>query len=349
MSSGTGGDPSPHSKSWLLLAFGDERQHEGNEGYNDDPAHSYRYDNFVPNSRQIREGDLVLIRDASALLGLARIVTIVRDESHRKTVRRCPACMKTTLKRRVALSPPYRCHSCKAEFDVPVEEEIGCTAFEARFGSTFISTPGTISLEALRRACPAYNRQLAMQRIALESIRAELLSGVPAVGALLHEDGRRIENSGGENAESRTLEVAQPIEIDADADPRELAIRQIRARRGQPAFREALRRRFGDRCAVTGCSLVELLEAAHILPYRGVHTQVETNGLLLRADIHTLFDLDLMGIHPASLEVQFHPAAMAAGYSTLAGRRLLCPGGRPDPAALKARWRRFLERLRMPG
>ncbi|WP_401742489.1 HNH endonuclease [Stenotrophomonas geniculata] len=45
--------------------------------------------------------------------------------------------------------------------------------------------------------------------------------------------------------------------------------------------------------AVTGFKITELLEAAHISPYRGDHTNKVTNGLLLRADVHTLFDLGL--------------------------------------------------------
>jgi predicted restriction endonuclease len=39
-----------------------------------------------------------------------------------------------------------------------------------------------------------------------------------------------------------------------------------------------------------------VLEAAHIHPYRGAHTNDVTNGLLLRADLHTLFDLKLLWI-----------------------------------------------------
>jgi putative restriction endonuclease len=81
-------------------------------------------------------------------------------------------------------------------------------------------------------------------------------------------------------------------------DQRRVTARQIRERRGQRAFRDALRRRYGGRCAVTGCTVLDLLEAAHIKPYRGDRDNNPQNGLLLRADIHTLFDLDLLGIEP---------------------------------------------------
>ena len=43
-------------------------------------------------------------------------------------------------------------------------------------------------------------------------------------------------------------------------------------------------------------SISETLEAAHIIPYKGSSTNHIQNGILLRADIHTLFDLDLLRI-----------------------------------------------------
>src|SRR5205823_2979542 len=71
--------------------------------------------------------------------------------------------------------------------------------------------------------------------------------------------------------------------------------RRIQAsRQGQFAFRAALIEAYGGRCAMTGCDILEVLEAAHIVPYRGPSTNAVSNGLLLRADIHTLFDLGLI-------------------------------------------------------
>lgn len=87
--------------------------------------------------------------------------------------------------------------------------------------------------------------------------------------------------------------------IPSDEDTRQTVERQIKARRGQKKFRDAQLRRFSGMCAVTGCRVVDLLEAAHLSPYRGDEHNHETNGLLLRADIHTLLDLNLMAIDPA--------------------------------------------------
>ena len=44
--------------------------------------------------------------------------------------------------------------------------------------------------------------------------------------------------------------------------------------------------------------MAEVLEAAHITPDHGAETNHSTNGLLLRSDVHVLFDLGLIGIDP---------------------------------------------------
>ena len=132
-----------------------------------------------------------------------------------------------------------------------------------------------------------------------------------------------------------------------DGDERDLIERQIRERRGQQPFRNDLRKRYGDRCMVTGCKVLAVLEAAHIKPYQGEKDNHPENGLLLRADIHTLFDLDLLGIEPKSLRVELHPSlADSAAYKNLAGKILRCSAKqRPSKDALKLRYQRFQERL----
>ena len=130
-------------------------------------------------------------------------------------------------------------------------------------------------------------------------------------------------------------------------DDRALIKRQIRERRGQQPFRNDLRKRYGDRCLVTGCKVLAVLEAAHIKPYQGEKDNHPENGLLLRADIHTLFDLELLGIEPQSLRVELHPSlADSAAYKNLAGKTVRCSAKqRPSKDALKLRYQRFQERL----
>ena len=114
-------------------------------------------------------------------------------------------------------------------------------------------------------------------------------------------------------------------------------MRQIRERRGQSKFRQALRLRYGGKCMITGCKLFDVVEAAHISPYRGSEDNHPENGLLLRADLHTLLDLDLLGLEPESLKIKFHPKVLDTGYRNLDGKQLRCSKLKPSKEALISR------------
>ena len=117
-------------------------------------------------------------------------------------------------------------------------------------------------------------------------------------------------------------------------------MRAIRQRRGQQKFRDNLVKRHGA-CQVTGCRILDVLEAAHINSYRGEKDNHVSNGLLLRADIHTLFDLDLLGIDPDTLTIWLAESVVNE-YRHQVKPTLLCRHGtKPSKAALKKRYDRF--------
>ena len=122
--------------------------------------------------------------------------------------------------------------------------------------------------------------------------------------------------------------------MDTEKDARDIAHRAIAIRRGQRKFRKKLLKAYGGRCAVTGCAVVEILEAAHIAPYRGSHTHRVDNGFPLRADIHTLFDLGLLWIN-ANRQVQLAPNLVDSEYGHLHGQPLLEPKKVEDLARLE--------------
>lgn len=124
-------------------------------------------------------------------------------------------------------------------------------------------------------------------------------------------------------------------------DTRERMQRAIRVRRGQTAFRKSLLKAYKGRCAISGCQLVDVLEAAHISPYRGVRDNDPSNGILLRADLHTLFDLNLLGIRPDGAVVHIHPDAQA-DYGQFHGKPLQTDV-KPCFHALVGRWEQFDE------
>ncbi|MGG4774756.1 HNH endonuclease [Paenalcaligenes sp. Me52] len=130
-------------------------------------------------------------------------------------------------------------------------------------------------------------------------------------------------------------ELTIPIESEEDAREREL--RTVFLRRGQPKFRAALLNAYERRCAVTGCTAENVLEAAHIIPYRGDNTNRCDNGLLLRADIHTLFDLGLLWIN-REMKVEIANDLQHTDYRKFKGKVIFLPtdtASRPHPKHLE--------------
>lgn len=116
----------------------------------------------------------------------------------------------------------------------------------------------------------------------------------------------------------------------------DVVMRQIMTRRGQENFRRSLFDAYSACCAISGCIDAEVLEAAHILPHSETQDYRVSNGLLLRADIHTLFDLLLVSIDPRSARVVVS-RRLSAAYQMFSGRTLYIPqeaAAHPDPSAL---------------
>jgi putative restriction endonuclease len=67
---------------------------------------------------------------------------------------------------------------------------------------------------------------------------------------------------------------------------------------GQGAFRVLVTDLYERRCAVTGERALPVLQAAHIKPISQDGRHRTNNGLLLRSDIHTLFDRGYVTITP---------------------------------------------------
>jgi hypothetical protein len=114
---------------------------------------------------------------------------------------------------------------------------------------------------------------------------------------------------------------------------------EVEQRQGQPGFRQALMVAYNYRCAVTGCDIRDTLQAAHITPVRRGGHHAVTNGLLLRADIHNLFDRGLLAI-TGTYKVELHPSIRRSPiYGPLHGKRLnIVPvraSDRPSPTKLE--------------
>jgi hypothetical protein len=94
-------------------------------------------------------------------------------------------------------------------------------------------------------------------------------------------------------------------------------------------------RRFGDAGA-----------AGRWLVASGAASNHVTNGLLLRADIHTLFDLGLLAPEPVTRTIVVSKLLVGTQYAVLSGSQLADPAlarQRPNQEALEIVWQRFSE------
>ena len=150
--------------------------------------------------------------------------------------------------------------------------------------------------------------------------------------------------------------IARGVEPDIDAAPTNrpaeengetedvIQKRAIKTRRGQNDFRNRLLVAYRRRCAVTGSFVDGILEAAHIVPHAEKTDYQTRNGLLLRADIHTLFDLNLLTVD-TRYRVKVSKLLKNSEYKNYHGLRLNTvpelSADQPSVDALEQRLREF--------
>lgn len=115
----------------------------------------------------------------------------------------------------------------------------------------------------------------------------------------------------------------------------------IRPRLGQGAFRVLVTDIYNRRCVISEERTLPALDAAHIRPYSEGGSHEASNGLLLRRDIHSLFDAGYVTVTP---DLRFAVSRRireefenGRHYYALDGRSIQPPQNgqyRPDPAAL---------------
>ncbi len=102
-------------------------------------------------------------------------------------------------------------------------------------------------------------------------------------------------------------DLAGNVVRDGSPAPRYGAEQVITPRLGQGAFRVMVTEAYHRRCAVTGEKTLPVLDAAHIRPYAQDGPHAVSNGLLLRQDIHTLFDRGYLTVNEEfRIEVSRH-------------------------------------------
>lgn len=94
-------------------------------------------------------------------------------------------------------------------------------------------------------------------------------------------------------------------------------------------------------CCITGNRTPAALQAAHIIDFTGDASNTVSNGLLLRADLHSLFDRGLISIDPQTFTIKVHESVEDQEYKTLNGQKIRLPRDKhnwPNAAALEWKW-----------
>jgi putative restriction endonuclease len=144
--------------------------------------------------------------------------------------------------------------------------------------------------------------------------------------------------SGVQSRLQKTVSIFQQQTTSSGLGKSQLVIPRL----GQGGFRLVVIDAYARRCAVTAEKTLPALEAAHIRPFSEVHAHDVRNGLLLRADIHRLYDAGYVTVTPnyeflvsKRIHVDF---SNGRDYYALAGRSIRMPtsdGDRPDPQHLE--------------
>ncbi|MBD2146556.1 pentapeptide repeat-containing protein [Sphaerospermopsis sp. FACHB-1194] len=113
----------------------------------------------------------------------------------------------------------------------------------------------------------------------------------PKTAQMIHEADIKIKKY--HNSEWIELLTKKKVKTEKSPPPRP----------GQQEFKEKLKETYGYRCLISGCDIEQIIEAAHIIPYRDLNSHDVANGLLLRVDLHRLFDAHIIAIHPITREV----------------------------------------------
>jgi hypothetical protein len=218
------------------------------------------------------------------VLGVSCIESIDLREGAEKVRRRCPNCGSTAFKGRAKQSPRFRCSGCRVEFDPPAEETISVTAYRAEYAAAWIALDGAVTTSELEPAYLARARQHAVRELDLEQFAQALArKGVVLERfALMTDPGGSSLVPGGRQRSTTWQRV------------------------GQHPFRRRLLERFGTVCAISGPQPAESLHAAHLYDYADDARHDISGGLLLRADLHCLFDAGLIEID-AELVVTISP------------------------------------------
>lgn len=137
-------------------------------------------------------------------------------------------------------------------------------------------------------------------------------------------------------------DASLPADITEDLRERKLAYRVVRE--GQESFSKIVGKAYSYTCCVTGTKEQSVLQAAHIVDYRGRQTNFPSNGLLMASDAHTLFDRGRLLINPTTLQIEDNGVPLDSRYAQYVGKTIAIPSAniyQPSKEALTRKYHLF--------
>ncbi|HXN18464.1 MAG TPA: HNH endonuclease [Candidatus Binatus sp.] len=135
-------------------------------------------------------------------------------------------------------------------------------------------------------------------------------------------------------------EIASADDSEQQVDRYRKLIEQL-TRPEQRRFREKIRELYRNKCAVTGCITQTVLEAAHISTRKGVDDNSPQNGILLRADVHALFDSFLIALSEDGTRLEVSSEVTDPSYEHLKNAIVARPDTAPSVENIRHHRERF--------
>lgn len=152
----------PDVAAWAILTAGEDRQHGGNDGYDDADSLHYSWDSTVPNHAALRVGDVVVLWDKTTVRGVSVLDEVDLGVAE-KSVYSCPACGLASFKERKTKLPRYLCFKCGATFSERRSEDKKVITYKGHYASSWVSLRGLLSAAEVRALCLSPRSQLSLR------------------------------------------------------------------------------------------------------------------------------------------------------------------------------------------
>ena len=300
-------------RGWLCDSKENEDQRREAEGYSDLLGETYVWKADLANGLNVSSGDVIAIWDGRRLLGVSRIEGVIEEFESKRTRSRCPACKRADVRPLKSSSTKFACQQCAEKFDIPISEVVPTTYRVANYAAGWVPVEEFVGALECRKLALKFGSQHSLRQIDVGKLQA-LIQGLD-LKTIAPFVRRNPEIYGGH------------------------ILRTVRTRVGQNSFRKKLLKKFGSICAVSSHQPESVLDAAHLYSFSEVGVHHDNGGLLLRKDIHKLFDRGSICINPDTCCVDADDDILEfSTYAALHGRKVEVALSNEELVWLRIHW-----------